>query len=97
MPVVPKPLSAGIYVETWRDVDCEAEPAKTAQVMVRPMFPLSLAWSIFGVIVRNASGQHAVEGDQHRVRDRHDGSLLPTTRRELQEAGAEDGVLFTSR
>lgn len=98
MTVVPKPLPAnsGIRVETWRDLDCEAEPAKTAQVMVGAVFPSSLAGSFFRIVIRNASGQHAVQDDQHRMSDRHDRSLLATTRRQLQERGAEYGFLFTS-
>lgn len=71
MPIVPKPLSVNrlIRVETWCDLDCQAESAKTAQVMVGPVFPSSLPVSVLHTVIRNVSGQHAIKDDQHRMSD----------------------------
>ena len=83
MPVVPKPLpgNCGIRVETWCDLDGETEPAKTAQMMVGPVFTSSLLGSVLRTVIRNVSGQHAVKDDQQRMSDGYNCALLPTTRR----------------
>jgi hypothetical protein len=98
MPVVPKPLptSCRIRVETWRDVDREPEAAKRSQVMLGAVFPSSLPRSLLRTVIWDASGQHAVEDDQHRMCNRHNRSLLAATGRQLHEPSAEYGILFTS-
>ena len=61
MPVISKPLTAksGIHLHTGHDLNCEAEPTKTTETVMSPVFPSSL----LRIVVRNVSGQHAVNDE----------------------------------
>ena len=72
MPVVPKPLLDDriLWSGIGRDVDSEAEPAERSEMMVSALFPSSLLGRVLRTPVGNASRQHAVQDNQHRMSDR---------------------------
>src|SRR3954467_2948391 len=87
LPVVPKPLldNRALWSGIWRDVDSETEPAGRSEMMMSALFASSLLGRVLRTPIGDASRQHTVQHDQHRMSDRQNSALLPATRRELLE------------